>query len=69
MWVLFGILQLYTNYNFVVQDLVSVLRKKKEDIKRFVDGCEKHLYDHSPYDIVDQQEKEKDKVELALENQ
>ena len=51
MWVLFGILQLYTNYNFVVQDLVSILRKKKEDIKRFVDGCEKHMYDHSPYDL------------------
>ena len=50
MWVLFGILQLYTNYNFVVQDLVSVMRKKKEDIKRFVSGCEKHLYDYSPYD-------------------
>lgn len=68
MWVLFGILQLYTNYNFVVQDLVSILRKKKEDIKRFVDGCEKHLYDHSPYDKVDQQDKEQSKVELALEN-
>lgn len=50
MWVLFGILQLYTNYNFVVQDLVSILRQKKEDIKRFVDGCEKHIYDKSPYE-------------------
>ena len=69
MWVLFGILQLYTNYNFVVQDLVSILRKKKEDIKRFVDGCENHLYDNSPYDKVDQQDKEQNKVELALENQ
>lgn len=52
MWVLFGILQLYTNYNFVVQDLVSVLRKKKEEIKRFIAGCEKGLYQHSPYDDV-----------------
>ena len=51
MWVLFGILQLYTNYNFVVQDLVSILRQKKEDIKRFVDGCEKGVYDHSPYEL------------------
>lgn len=50
LWVLFGILQLYTNYNFVVQDLVSILRQKKEDIKRFVDGCENHLYDKSPYE-------------------
>lgn len=57
MWVLFGILQLYTNYNFVVQDLVSVLRKKKEDIKRFVDGCENHLYDYGPYDIKEEKQK------------
>lgn len=50
MWVLFGILQLYTNYNFVVQDRVSVLRKKKEDITRFVSGSEKGMYLVSPYD-------------------
>lgn len=56
MWVLFGILQLYTNYNFVVQDLVSILRQKKEDIKRFVDGCEKHQYDYSPYEKIKKQE-------------
>ena len=55
MWVLFGILQLYTNYNFVVQDLVGVLRKKKEEIKRFVSNCEKGMYLTSPYD---EQEKE-----------
>lgn len=53
MWVLFGILQLYTNYNFVVQDLVSVMRKKKEDIKRFVSGCEKKLYEKSPYEEME----------------
>lgn len=52
MWVLFGIIQLYTNYNFVVQDKVAVLRTKKEIIKRFVSGCEKNLYLVSPYDIV-----------------
>ncbi len=50
MWVLFGVLQLYTNYNFVVQDKVSVMRKKKEDIKRFTSGCEKGLYHVSPYE-------------------
>ncbi len=53
MWVLFGILQLYTNYNFVVQDLVNVMRKKKEDITRFVSGCEKGLYNHSPYEEIE----------------
>ena len=50
LWIMFGILQLYTNYNFVVQDLVSVMRKKKETIKRFVSGCEKGLYKKSPYE-------------------
>ena len=50
LWVLFGIIQLYTNYNFVVQDRVSVLRTKKENIRRFTTGCEKGLYIVSPYD-------------------
>jgi hypothetical protein len=50
LWVLFGIIQLYTNYNFVVQDRVSVLRTKKENIRRFTTGCEKGLYLVSPYE-------------------
>ena len=49
LWVLFGILQLYTNYNFVVQDKVSVLRKKKELIARFVKDSENGKYLVSPY--------------------
>lgn len=55
MWVLFGILQLFTNYNFVTQDKVALLRKKKEDIRRFTTGCEKGLYINSPYDLVAQE--------------
>lgn len=58
LWVLFGILQLFSNYNFVVQDKVSLLRQKKEEIKRFTTGCEKGLYIKSPYD-------EDDKIEVA----
>jgi len=50
LWVLFGIIQLYTNYNFVVQDRVSVLRTKKENIRRFTTGCEKGMYLVSPYE-------------------
>ena len=49
LWVLFGVLQMYTNYNFVVQDRTSTLRQKKETIKRFVSGCEKGLFVNSPY--------------------
>ena len=52
LWVLFGILQLYTNYNYVVRDKVAILRKKKELIVRFIAGCSKGLYTYSPYDIV-----------------
>ena len=51
LWVLFGILQLYTNYNFVVQDKVSILRKKKEMIQRFVKGCQNDLYKLPPYEL------------------
>lgn len=53
MWVLFGILQLYTNYNFIVQDKVAILRRKKELIKRFTTGCEKGYFKKSPYEIVE----------------
>lgn len=49
LWTIFGVLQLYTNYNFVVQERVATLRKKKELILRFVKGCENNQYLHSPY--------------------
>lgn len=62
MWVLFGILQLFTNYNFVTQDKVALLRKKKEDIRRFTTGCEKGLYIYGPYDKPNE---EQPKLELA----
>ena len=67
MWVLFGILQLFTNYNFVTQDKVALLRKKKEDIRRFTTGCEKGLYIYGPYDKPSEEQKEQPKLEL--ENQ
>lgn len=62
LWIMFGIIQLYTNYNYVVQDKVAVLRKKKETIRRFTSGCEKGLYLYSPYDTI-----EMDKGENAHE--
>lgn len=52
LWVIFGVLQLYTNYDFVVQTRVATLRTKKESIKRFTAGCEKGLYQVNPYDEV-----------------
>ena len=52
LWVLFGLLQLYTNFNFVVQDRVAILKTKKECIKRFTSGCEKGLYLVGPFDEI-----------------
>ena len=53
LWTIFGVIQLYQNYNFVVQDRVSTLRKKKELILRFIKGCNDNLYNHSPYELDD----------------
>ena len=50
LWVLLGILQLYSNFNFVVHDKVALLKRKIENIIRFVSGCVKGLYINSPYD-------------------
>lgn len=52
LWVIFGVLQLYTNYDFVVHTKVASLRNKKEMIKRFTSGCEKDLYKVNPYDQI-----------------
>lgn len=54
MWVLFGILQLYTNYNFVVKDKVAVLRKKKEEMLIFKKNCDKGMYLKNPYIVMEQ---------------
>ena len=61
MWVLFGVLQLYDNFNFVVQTKVAILRTKKENIKKFTSGCEKGLYKTNPYDpqpVIEEEKKE-----------
>ena len=52
LWVLFGVLQLYDNYSFVINDKTALLRKKKECISKFVTGCEKNLYLTNPYDKI-----------------
>ena len=57
LWVLFGIIQLYQNFNFIVQDKVALLKTKKENIRRFTTGCEKGMYIFSPYDKIDEQNK------------
>lgn len=51
LWVMFGVIQLYKNYSFIVIDKVSILKTKKEMIKKFTSGCDKGLYLHNPYDV------------------
>ena len=53
LWIIFGILQLYTNYNYVVKDKVAILRKKKELISRFISDCNKGMYVYNPYDLIE----------------
>lgn len=50
LWVLLGVMQLYKNYSYVVQEKVSILKTKKEMIKRFTAGCEQGLYTENPYE-------------------
>ena len=64
LWIMFGFVQLYTNYNFIVQDKVALLRRKKETIQRFIKGAEKGLYDKSPYD---DEEPKKEVAEISLQ--
>ena len=64
LWIMFGFVQLYTNYNFIVQDKVALLRRKKETIQRFIKGAEKGLYDKSPYD---DEEPKKEVAEISMQ--
>lgn len=56
MWIMFGILQLYTNYNFVVRDKVAILRRKKEEMVIFVKNCDKGMYRQNPYFVEETKE-------------
>lgn len=67
LWVLFGIIQLYQNFNFIVQDKVAILRKKKEEIKKFTSGCKNRLYDHSPYETKTKESQDKELIEKIQE--
>lgn len=61
-WISFGIMQLYTNFNYVTVDKVNKLKKKKELIQKFVYGCEKGLYTENPYEVRElEMKKEKEK--------
>jgi len=48
-WVATGVIQLYTNYNYVVIEKVNKLKKKIELIAKFKKGYENGLYQTNPY--------------------
>lgn len=55
-WLGVGVIQLYTNYNYIVIEKVNKLARKKELIVKFKKGCEAGLY-------IDKEEKEEIKEE------
>ena len=50
LWVFCGIMQLYTNYNYVAIEKTNKLKRKMELLIKFKQGCENGLYKTSPYD-------------------
>ena len=58
MWIFCGIMQLYTNYNYVVIEKASKLKRKTELLSKFRQGCENGLYEKNPYDEETEQTNE-----------
>lgn len=52
LWILFGIIQLFGNYDFVVTDRVAIIRKKMELISRFIKDCKNGKYLKKPYEQI-----------------
>lgn len=55
-WIGTGIMQLYSNYNYVVVDKVNKLNRKIELIIKFTKGAEQGLYDTNPYEDIETHE-------------
>lgn len=68
MWCGSGIMQLYTNYNYVCVDKVNKLKAKKELIGKFVFGCKQGLYTENPYEVREQKKLKEEKAEIKLLN-
>ena len=59
LWIAAGIIQLYTNYNYVVIEKTSKLTQKIETIVRFKKDCEAGKYIRDPYEEEEEIEDEK----------
>ena len=68
-WLSCGIIQLYTNYNYVVIEKINKLTKKAELIVKFTRGCEQGKYLVNPYEEVDTNEQSQvDNVSVVLDS-
>lgn len=56
MWCASGVMQMHTNYNYVVVEKVNKLKRKKELIQKFIHGCELNMYVDNPYDLRSEEE-------------
>ena len=64
LWIALGLMQAVTNYYFVTKDRVSILRRKKELIQKFINGCKENKYNQNPYDTAIIKEREEQKKEI-----
>lgn len=62
-WISCGIVQLYTNYNYVVIEKTNKLIRKKELLSKFKQGCEKGLYETNPYDEEDEVQHDQERTD------
>ena len=57
-WIACGLMQMYSNYNYVVIDKDAKLKRKMELIVKFKKGCEQGLYIRNPYDEIEEMEEQ-----------
>lgn len=67
MWCASGVMQMHTNYNYVVVDKVNKIKRKKELIQKFIHGCDEGLYKENPYELRAQEERRIAEEKKALE--
>lgn len=53
LWLTFGFVNMFKNYNFVAKVKPAILAEKKTDISKFISGCQIGKYDHSPYEVYE----------------
>lgn len=49
LWITMGVVQMYKNYNFVLQNRVNALKKRIQLLLRFINECKQGKHIRSPY--------------------